>query len=289
MLGFLIRAAGLGLLVLALGCAALTMVARSALGDTAQSSALFARIARLGMFLSLALVVIAFGRLYLQLDAMRFPGEPLLTSLEPLFVATTWGKAWMAQVAFLLVGAAAFGAAIRARAAIAVAALSLTIIAATFALSGHAAAVEERRAAVIGADTLHIVAAGAWIGSIALIVMFWRVLRETGGTARVVAAFSPVALSSAGLLALSGAIGSLAHIPTVSDLFGARYGQILLLKLALVAGVVVLGWFNWKRNAVRLATDDGDSLRKGAIAELVVAVAVILVTTVLIVTPPPAE
>jgi putative copper export protein len=289
MLGLIVRASGLTCLVLAIGCVAFTMIARSVLGDTEKSGALFQRVARCGMYVSIALVPIAFARLYWQLDAMRFPGDPLLTSLEAVLTTTTWGKAWTTQLVFVLVTVGAFVGAIRARTVIAFAALALTVVAATFSLSGHAAAVEKLRTAVIGADTLHIITAGSWIGTIAMIVFFWRRLRDTGGLGAVINAFSPVALACAAMLTMSGLIGSLAHVTAVSQIWTTAYGRTLAVKVLLVAAVIAAGWFNWKRHSVRITNDDGMSLRTGAIRELVAAAAVVIVTAMLIVTPPPNE
>jgi putative copper export protein len=284
--GFLIRASGITLLILALGSAAFTMLARSALGDTSRTTALFDRVARFGTFVSLALIPVALARLYAQLDAMRFPGEALTVSLNSLITTTTWGKAWVAQVTFSLVTAAAFAASRHARNVVAFTSLSLTVLALTFSLSGHAAAATQFRAAVVSADALHVITAGTWIGSLAIIVIGWRMLRELGAVAKVINAFSPLALASAAMLTMSGAVGALVHVKPLGSIFTSTYGRILLVKLFLVGVVIVMGWFNWKRNSAKIATDEGAALEAGATRELAAAVAVILATALLTGTSP---
>ena len=286
MLGLLIRASGLTLIVLALGSAAFTMLARSTLGDSGTTRALFDRVARIGRYASLALIPVALARLYVQLDAMRFPGEALSVSLKPLLATTIWGKAWVAQVAFALVTAAAFGASLRARSAVALTSLSLTVVALTFSLSGHAAAAERFRSAVVSADALHVITAGTWIGTLAIIVMTWRALRELGAVALIINKFSPLALASAAMLTASGVVGALVNLSPLSSLFTSTYGRVLMIKLALVVVVIGTGWFNWKRNSPRITNDGGAALESGAARELASAVAVILATAVLTGTSP---
>jgi putative copper export protein len=284
--GFLVRASGIALLILALGAASFTMLARSALGDSGRTTALFDRIARFGMFVSLALIPVAVARLYIQLDAMRFPGEALAVSLNPLITTTTWGKAWVAQVAFALVTAAAFWASTRARSVVAVTSVSLTVLAVTFSLSGHAAATEQFRAAVVSADALHVITAGTWIGTLAIIVIGWRMLRELNAVARIINAFSPLALASAAMLTASGVVGALVHVRPLGSIFTSTYGRVLLVKLFLVGIVIATGWFNWKRHTTRISSDEGAALEAGAVRELVAATAVILATALLIGTSP---
>jgi putative copper export protein len=285
-LGFLIRASGIALLMAAVGSAAFTMLARPALGDSVRTAPLFNRVARVGMYACIALIPVALARLYTQLDAMRFPGEALTVSLNPLLATTTWGKAWVAQVAFAAVSAAVFAASLRVRSVVAFSSLSLTVLALTFSLSGHAAAAERFRAAVVSADALHILTAGMWIGSLAVIVISWRTLRELDAIALIVSKFSPLALASAAMLTLSGVVGTLVHVTPLASIFTFTYGRILLLKVFLVGVVIATGWFNWKRHTSRISVDEGAALHSGAVRELAAAVAVVLATAVLIGTSP---
>lgn len=290
MLGFVTRFASITLVVLAIGCASFAMLARNVVGDGARTATLFARVGRTGMYAAMGLIVVAFVRLYVQLDGMRFPGEPLSTSFTPLMTTTTWGKAWGAQIVFAGITALAFGASIRARSAVALTSVSLTIVAVTFALSGHAVAAEKFRAGMISADTLHVISAGMWIGTLAVILLSWPSLRDLHAVAPMINAFTPLALSSAAMLTLSGVIGAVSHVGlSVSTVASTTYGRILSAKVFCVALVILAGWFNWKRNSVRINNDDGASLRTGATRELLAAVAVLVVTAVLIASPLPGE
>ncbi len=74
-------------------------------------------------------------------------------------------------------------------------------------------------------------------------------------------------------------------------LWQTRYGQVLLLKLALLAITAGIGLYNWKRGTPSLsATAQGPQhLRRAATVELVVGVGVLLVTAILVATPTPMD
>ena len=228
------------------------------------------------------LVPFIMARLALQLDGMRFPGEPLTQSLRPLLEDTEWGKAWIAQLCFTLL------AVVTLRFLPTVAALSVVGIALTFPYSGHAAAVEPDRLVALIADSFHVLSAGMWLGSLGIIALAWPVMNGAEERTRVVRAFSPVALTCAAVLALSGLSSTLAHL-SLTDLTTSSYGRTLLIKLAFVAAVLLSGWLNWKRNTARIATDEGAAIRAGMLRELAFAFAVVLVTAVLVSTPPPGD
>jgi len=86
----------------------------------------------------------------------------------------------------------------------------------------------------------------------------------------------------------SGLLAAWLRLPTVASLWESSYGQILLLKLAFVALVVVLGAINWRRLLPTLG-DDGAARRitRTASAELTIAALVLAVTAVLVSTSPP--
>jgi putative copper export protein len=101
--------------------------------------------------------------------------------------------------------------------------------------------------------------------------------------------FSPVALASATLISLSGAISALAHIGDIGSLFRSTYGQVLIAKLCVVLAIALLGWRNWKYATPALATQGAGPMQRGMRAELIAAAIVLLVTAALVVTPPPMD
>ncbi|GGK99111.1 CopD family protein [Deinococcus radiotolerans] len=80
-----------------------------------------------------------------------------------------------------------------------------------------------------GLHALHLSAMGVWLGG----VLSLTVARPL--TARAAARFTPLAAGSVAVLAGTGLLMAHEHLPTLAEWFSTRYGQTLLLKLALVA------------------------------------------------------
>ena len=239
------------------------------------------------------------ARLWLQSVALNgaadaFDGD----LLDALVTGTVWGSGWtlqvVATVAFffgLMISRAPHGRSVGWTGA-AVAAL---LLAAVPALSGHAAAVEGWTALAFVSDWLHVLGAGAWVGTLATLVLaglpaaaFASEGEGTAAFARLVGAFSPVALTGAGLAAATGVVNSLFHLGSVPQLWETPYGRMLLLKLALLGVVAWLGFYNWRYVLPALHTPASPArLRRTAGTELAAGVAVVLATAVLIALPPP--
>ena len=146
-------------------------------------------------------------------------------------------------------------------------------------------------------NPIHETVAGLWIGT--LFVMLFAGLgtvRKSGISAQrrglisaeMVHSFSPLALSAAGVLALSGVITAWRHLKHLSALWTTPYGYALIVKLTLVLVVLALGAWNWRRQRPILGSEAAaDALRKSATAELIAAGAVLMVTAILVSLPSP--
>jgi copper transport protein len=146
-------------------------------------------------------------------------------------------------------------------------------------------------------NPVHVLAGGMWIGTLFHVVTAG--IRPTlrsglsperrGAFVReLVRRFSPLALASAGVLATFGVITAWRHLKTLPALWTTPYGITLSLKLLLVACVLALGAFNFRRQRPILGTEAGaTSLRRSASAELAVATMVLIVTSVLVSLPAP--
>lgn len=253
-------------------------------------------VARLGAFAGLLLAFGALGRFAAQLAVFRDPFEPMLSEARLLLGATTWGTAWVAQVAlgiavwlaFLLVrrGGWAWGLVVP----IALAA------AATPAFSGHAFGSERLTALAVASDTVHVVAGGAWLGTLAVMASVTAIARRRGRaptSERLVswiARFSPVALACAAVIGISGVFAAWLHIDTLSSLWTSPYGQRLLVKVGLLGVVIAFGTWNWRRSRGRISlAGDPAGLPTSVALELVAGAAILLVTAALVTTPLPGE
>ena len=111
-------------------------------------------------------------------------------------------------------------------------------------------------------NPLHMLAGGLWIGT--LFVLVCSALAMSGGLERArrdrwvaarVAAFSPLALGSAAVLATMGVITGWRHLGRIDALWTTPYGATLIVKLMLVACVLALGAWNWRRQRPALGQE----------------------------------
>jgi putative copper export protein len=204
------------------------------------------------------------------------------------------------------------------------AALATVGVVATPAWLGHAAADETSRLLAVAADTLHVASAGAWLGTLAVLVGSASPRSRTpprpGRTPLLLAlarAFSPVALVAVSALGLSGVVSTALRLAPAWPgglrwpVLGA-YGWVLGAKLAAVVPTALLGLWHWRRAvppAGGRAADATDSprptadlddgpfaalspsprrLARSMTAEVALAALVLLATALLVATPPPA-
>lgn len=147
------------------------------------------------------------------------------------------------------------------------------------------------------AKPLHEFGGGLWVGTLFLLVVTGlapalrsRLSSQQRGefVARMVNGFSPLALCAVALLGFFGVNAAWQELKPLSALWTTPYGWTLIGKLAVVAGVLALGAYNWKRQKPKLGTEEGAiALRGSATAELLLAGVVLLITSVLVSLPSP--
>jgi len=243
------------------------------------------RLARLGTVLA-GVALVALGILgWAQLAAFRDPFVPWQEDAAVL-LASGWGARWKGAAA--LAAATLVGFAVpRFRSAAFILPLAL---AAYPALSGHAAGSERWTGAAMAADWVHVLAAGTWMGALAILLAMGRdpayghapLLRHLG-------AFSLLARGSVAALVLTGVFASWLHLSGVAALWGDPYGRVLALKLLLVAGLMALGAYNWRVLSPVTGTEAGNRrLLVAARWEVAVGALVLAVTAWLTgMAPPP--
>ncbi|MEO3751792.1 copper resistance protein CopC [Streptomyces sp. B6B3] len=123
-------------------------------------------------------------------------------------------------------------------------------IAATWAMAEHASTGPQTSLAV-PADALHLMAAAAWIGGLAMLLVLLR-NAPLAVPASAVRRFSGLALASVVTLAATGVYQSWRQVRTVSGLTDTDFGRLLLLKVALVAALLGVASFS-RRFTARLA------------------------------------
>ncbi|MEU4061854.1 copper resistance protein CopC [Streptomyces wedmorensis] len=144
-------------------------------------------------------------------------------------------------------------------------------IAGTWALAEHASTGIQPGIAM-PVDILHLLAVAAWLGG--LTVLLVALYRAPSLDRRAVARFSTVALGSVTVLAATGLYQSWRQVGSWSALTGTRYGQLLLVKVGLVAVLVGIAWISrrWTRRLAdpapaATAADEPEAEASGAGAE----------------------
>ncbi|MGI5397874.1 copper resistance CopC/CopD family protein [Streptomyces sp. CA-135486] len=114
-------------------------------------------------------------------------------------------------------------------------------IAGTWALSEHASTGIQPRLAM-PVDVLHLLAVATWLGGLAalLTVLYLAPSIERAAVRR----FSGVAFGSVVVLTATGIYQSWRQVGSWSALTGTSYGQLLLIKVALVAVMVCVAWIS---------------------------------------------
>ena len=120
----------------------------------------------------------------------------------------------------------------------------------TFSLESHAAS-ELTPILPVLADWIHMTAVSVWVGGLfSFLGVMWLIRRidartRTLLTARLIPHFSNLAMTSVGILAITGPFLALLHIGSFQDLISTTYGQAFILKGVIGFGMVGLGGYNF--------------------------------------------
>jgi copper transport protein len=224
-------------------------------------------------------------------DVLQLPfGKFLYGDLSPISGGTRYGKTFVAvTLGFALVSAFVYLAWLLERPRLLAPALGLALVfAGGLSVTGHSAVDPGSSWKSELADWVHLAAVSLWIGGLVALACVWRAGPELRGEA--FARFSRLATMLVALVLAAGTYLAIVRLPHFHDLWRFGYGQVLLVKLALVA--VVLAWGATHRFFVRPALEragDGFLTRVGrSIAgESAVGIAVLLVAAVLVDSKPP--
>ena len=292
-------------LLLAVGAAAFATLVLGLLGrkqgaDSPMVPRARERAARLGLWGAGLVGIAAVLRLVAQSYAMHGAEGALSAELVGVMLRqTSWGWGWMLQVAAAIAATVGFVMARRggSRTGWTLASVGALVLAFTPALASHAAASPRLTGLAIVSDGLHVLGAGGWLGSLAVVLAagipaaFALPADERGrAVADLINAFSPTALAFAGLVAATGLFAAWLHVGGIPALWQTTYGKLLLGKLAVLSVVVGTGAYNWLRVRPSLgSTEAAARIRRSSTLEVVVGVLVLVITAVLVATPAGAD
>jgi copper transport protein len=223
-------------------------------------------------------------------------GQALDAELLRASADTRAGAAWALRAGGWLLVAELLLVSPHSRVTRATAAVAALGLAASLPLAGHAWT-QSPRAVLLGADLVHVLAAGAWLGGlVVLLAVHWP--RRAAATAaavvappeawRAAAAFSRIALPAMAALIVAGGTQAWFLLTRPGDLVDGRYGLALAAKIVLLGGILGLAVRNRRLVAGALDRSAG-ALRRAMRAEVALAVAVLAATAVLVRTAPPAS
>ena len=262
----------------------------------AATVAVTGRVWRIAAIAAVLLLLTLPLRLWFQ--AASVSPDDALGNLGAVATGTAWSTGWWVQGAAGLLVLLGIGQARPGRFRVAggwrLAALGALALPIVPLVSGHAWADSPRALSVL-ATYLHVVAASAWVGGLCCLVCAGLpALRDPvqppdaapPPLPALVGAFSRLALVAVGLLVVSGTAKAWLHISAPSDIWTTAWGRSLLVKDAVVLGVMALGFYNWRVVRPALANDPGpDRLRRSASLELLLGVAAVIATSFLVAQP----
>ncbi len=214
---------------------------------------------------SLVLALLSGGAWLLFLSA-QMSGQPIAASLTQGVVATVltrtrFGQIWVLRfvlgvvLAVLLLIPQRWRRRLWRWSGLAFAAAML----ASLAWAGHGGATPGRPGELhLAADMLHLLAAGAWIGSLIPLALLLAETRRSGdadvsAARRAVVRFSILAAISVVILFTAGLVNTWFLAGAVPALIGTGYGRLLLAKIAIFAVMVTIAAVNLLRMTPRLA------------------------------------
>ena len=254
--------------------------------------------AKAGLWGAWFLALSALARLAAQLDALSMLPDAA-PSLGALLLHSEWGHGWLLEIvalAFVIAGLRVVRREPTVQLPWRIAAAAVVGLAFVPALSGHAVAERTFAPFTVLFDGAHVLAAGAWLGTLAvMIVIGLPVARNaaSGGVQQtlttMVNAFSPLAITCAGILVFTGIVAARLHVASWSAFTTTTYGRTLLIKLATVVLLILVAAWNWRRVKPTLATTGARQLKRSATLELLLGVLVLAVTAVLVALPTPVD
>jgi copper resistance protein D len=249
-------------------------------------------------------VALATALAWLALEALSMSGLPLERALRGetvgvVLTQTLFGRVWLVRMVLILTSCATLLAArsmVDARRQAwthAVGAFQAALLLAALAGTGHAAAERGLDQVVhLCADALHLLAAGAWLGSLfPLVFLLGRCARAGSAealdfAARATQRFSTLGVASMSALLFSGIVNTCYTVSSPRALFQSQYGWLLVAKVTLFGLILCIAAANRIALAPRLSSRSAgkeararaaERLRRNAVIELALGFGIIAI------------
>lgn len=236
---------------------------------------------RLDPFAALALTALVGAVESLRAREIAITGEPFFGSIEAetltRLAGSTYGISWIVRVvALMVVLCLALGAGDARRQVTDRAITLLGVLAiASLAISGHASAVGASVAAMT-ADLLHMSGAAVWLGGLLGIVLVVGVPADSEAYRNLLRTQGNRFVLAVGVIVAAGVVSAWWQVSGRRGLTGTTYGRTLLIKIAIVAAILGIAYYNR-----RVLQHDGTRLKWTPFAtglELALALFVLLLS-----------
>lgn len=260
--------------------------------DTDDWAAAALRIARLVMPVVLLALL---ARLWLQTWQAFGSDQPLtLAHAVVIITETPWGTGWLWQLAASLAAWIVIAMASPTRWLMPL--LAAGTVGGTVGMTGHAAGADSYARLLIIVHGLHVLAAGLWLGTLAVVL---RVTRPSPGgvtspvnhpLAHAIGRFSPQAIVCVTVLASSGVVAAWQHIGGISELL-TPYGFVFIAKVVAFGAAALCGLYNWRvvRPSLTVHPYGAAHLRSMAALELFFGLCALVLTSVFTSMPMPTH
>jgi copper transport protein len=237
-----------------------------------------------------SMLVLAAVRLTSQAAVLSGSFRSLSVGDITAVLSSSWGRGWLLYVGATIAALIALRSSRRPsdRSPWSWAAAACVALALASPLIGHPAAADSASIA-IGLDAVHVMAAGGWGGTLLILTLVavpqavsLRGDQRANALRSLLRAFTPLALTCAAVLLLTGATQAWLQIGSIPGLWNSRYGLALLRKLVLVMVVGALGAWHWRVAQPALGSDRSiATLRWSMALDVAALLGVIALTAIL--------
>lgn len=230
-------------------------VIRPALGSVRSEGPAISR--RMRRFVAIAFGIAVAGSVFaLIVQSKAIPDGTTLDKVLSTLGQTRYGRLWLVRIgliAILTIVLAACGWWFMRRRQVEgiIAWIVAAAVTVPFSLIAHASAQPAGRTFAVAADALHLAAASAWIGGLAVlfVVLLPGLQSVTPEQRRRVLAiaiprFSILALIAVATLGVTGFYAGWLHVGNLNALTGTDYGRALIVKLGLLLAVLAIAAIN---------------------------------------------
>lgn len=211
--------------------------------------------------------------------------SPSVEVLKAVLMQTSFGHVWMLRLSLgllviveLLLRRPGHGNAAPRIAG----AVSAVLFLVSLAWAGHAIGSQPPlRALHLGADALHLLGAGLWLGALLPLCFVLHRARTDAGPAWLAAAsaatrnFSSLGVVAVLTIMVTGVVNTTLQVGSVATLLDTDYGQLVVAKIALFAAIIAIASYNRLRLVPHVETIGLAGLYRNAIVEVVLGGAII--------------